>query len=193
MKHVNERLISRIVRLTMAVCFAAAAIGLSSTAQAQSLIKNPTAHPQYSVELEPHLLLDILGDDDFGLGGRATIVIVDPGFVSTINNSVGIGFGLDWMDGHDHCPGPGADCHDHDRIVLPVVMQWNFWFTPHWSAFGEPGLMLRAWHDDDFHGDDDFDLDLALYLGGRYNFNDDIALTMRIGYPAFSLGVSFFL
>jgi hypothetical protein len=29
--------------------------------------------------------------------------------------------------------------------------------------------------------------------GGRYHFTDKIALTMRAGYPAFSIGVSFFL
>lgn len=33
----------------------------------------------------------------------------------------------------------------------------------------------------------------VLYAGGRYHFTDDIALTMRIGYPTFSLGVSFLL
>ncbi|HEX2881164.1 MAG TPA: hypothetical protein VHO25_16650 [Polyangiaceae bacterium] len=169
---------------------------LPDTASAQSVIKNPTAHPKYIAELEPHLLLDIFGEDDFGLGGRATFVIVDPGFITTINNSVGISFGLDWMDGDDHCHGGGAGryCHDRDRVSLPAVMQWNFWFTPQWSAFGEPGLVLRYHDDDDFyHGDDHFDIDPALYVGGRFNFNDSIALTLRIGSPAFSFGASFFL
>jgi hypothetical protein len=27
--------------------------------------------------------------------------------------------------------------------------------------------------------------------GGRFHFNDSLALTMRVGYPSFSLGVSF--
>jgi hypothetical protein len=164
---------------------------LSSPAQAQNLIKSPTAHPQYTVELEPHALLDILGEDDFGIGGRATFVIVDPGFVSSINNSVGIGFGFDWMDGDDHCH-PGY-CHDVDQLTLPLVMQWNFWFTPQWSAFGEPGLALRYHDDDVFDHDGHFDIDPALFVGGRFNFNDKISLTMRLGTPAFSLGVSFFL
>jgi len=169
-------------------------LGLPGTAQAQNLIKNPTAHPHYLVELEPHLLLDFIGEDNLGLGGRATFVIVDPGFVTTINNSVGIGVGLDWMSGPEHCNADGGFCHDHDRWNVPVVMQWNFWFTPHWSAFGEPGLAFRLrGNEHNFHGDDDVDLDVALYAGGRYNFNDHIALTMRLGWPAFSIGASFFL
>jgi hypothetical protein len=32
-----------------------------------------------------------------------------------------------------------------------------------------------------------------LWVGGRFHFNDKISLTMRIGYPDFSFGVSFFL
>ncbi len=66
---------------------------------------------------------------------------MDPGFIPSINNSVGIGVGLDWLNGQDHC-NPGG-CYGYDRLVLPVVVQWNFWFTPHWSAFGEPGLAFR--------------------------------------------------
>lgn len=174
-----------------ALCVAGVTL-LPSTACAQSVIKNPTAHPRYVAELEPHLLLDIIGEDDFGLGGRATFVIVDPGFITTINNSVGISFGFDWMDGDDHCH-PGGYCHDVDRLNLPAVMQWNFWFTRQWSAFGEPGVVLRYHDDDNFHGDDHFDIDPAFFVGGRFNFNDEIALTMRLGTPAFSFGVSFFL
>jgi hypothetical protein len=29
--------------------------------------------------------------------------------------------------------------------------------------------------------------------GGRFHFNDNVALTLRVGYPAISVGVSFFL
>jgi hypothetical protein len=190
----NNNLDASLLR-ALGICVGALSVAsvalLPGTASAQSLIKNPTAHPHYVAELEPHLLLDIFGDDDFGLGGRATFVIVDPGFVTTINNSVGLSFGLDWMDGDYHCQ--GGYCHDVDRVSLPAVMQWNFWFTRQWSAFGEPGLVLRYRNDDAFHGDDRFDIDPALYVGGRFNFNDSIALTLRAGIPAFSFGASFFL
>ena len=81
----------------------AVATGLFSTpALAEdSIIKRPGDHPHYSVELEPHLALAFLaptaGSNGVGIGGRATIPIVQNGFVKTINNSVGIGFGLDWV------------------------------------------------------------------------------------------------
>jgi hypothetical protein len=159
-----------------------------SPSRAQSLIKNPTAHPHYTVELEPHIAFDVVGVDHFGLGGRATFPIVDPGFVSTINNSVGIGVGLAWLDGDEHCPA-GA-CYDHDLVALPAVLQWNFWFTRHWAAFAEPGLTLNVHNRGT---DDDIDLDPALAVGGRFDFNEAIGLTLRLGVPYSSFGVSFFL
>ena len=58
-------------------------------------------HPHYSEsELEPHALV---GWDaqwvgtGFGLGGRISINLTHEGIIKKINNSVAIGFGLDWV------------------------------------------------------------------------------------------------
>lgn len=180
---------------------AAFAVGaLAAPAAAQATIKRPGDHPSYGFEAEPHLVLrDRSGPrgDAIGPGFRGTVVVVDNGFVPSINNSVGIGFGLDWLVfGDEHCPGGrNGECHRHDQIVLPVVMQWNFWLHRKWSVFGEPGLaiILRD-HDDDADG---FDLDIdpfVLFVGGRFHFGDTTALTLRLGYPAgLSLGFSFLM
>jgi hypothetical protein len=154
---------------------------VSSPAYAdESIIKNPGDHPPYRFEAEPHLLLGFGGPfrdgrGELGAGFRGTIIIVDNGFVKEINDSVGIGFGADGF-------------FNGGTVLIPVVMQWNFWLSTHWSVFGEPGIGFAANHDparDLVHP--------ILMVGGRYHFNDRISLTMRIGYPAFSIGVSFFL
>jgi hypothetical protein len=137
----------------------------------RSVIKIPGAHPDYVFEAEPHLLLAPFDDLQPGVGFRGTIEIVDNGFVKTINNTVGIGFGVDWTKNH---------------FRIPVVMQWNFWLSENWSVFGEPGGLL------------DFDKDKlkphpAIYAGGRFHFSDDVTLTMRVGHPTASIGVSFLL
>jgi len=173
----------------------------------RSIIKNPGQHPQYSFEAEPHLILGLWGvpgpGDGTGLGAgfRGSVVIVDNGFVKTINNSVAISFGLDWVhyDIDDWCGsywnGPNQNnCYwddDADLIWLPVAMQWNFWLSENWSVFGEPGLAIRI-NDDNY--DDDIDLDFVFYAGGRYHFSDAVSLTMRLGWPSsLSVGVSFFM
>jgi hypothetical protein len=49
---------------------------------------------------------------------------------------------------------------------------------------------LRDNHDDDR----DFEFDpFVFYAGGRFHFSDAISLTMRAGWPTFSVGASFFL
>lgn len=142
-----------------------------SQSWAQNLIRREGAHPSYDVELEPHLGFDL--PDGLGLGMRATFNVADHGFISRLNDSVGVGVGADFgMQGKS-------------RLILPVAMQWNFWFTPEWSAFGEPGLALRL--------EKKTRPDPHITVGGRFNFNESVAMTLRLGWPVSSLGVSFFL
>ncbi len=154
----------------------------AGTAQAdESIIKNPGDHPNYVFEAEPHGLVGFggpfrKGRGELGAGFRGTVVIVDNGFVKSINNSVGITFGLD------------AFFSDRTTFFIPVGMQWNFWLTTHWSVFGEPGIGFAANQD---KGRDL--LHPILMVGGRYHFNDKVSLTLRLGYPAISVGASFFL
>jgi hypothetical protein len=207
------------MRVSLVVTCAAVAVStcLSSVAAAQSLIRQPGRHPKYSVELEPHALLTPFsppGDTSgpgLGLGGRATIVIEDDGFISTINDSVAIGFGLDWVRYFDSGVGAGP-CADWGRgpggqpicrriagvggdasyFYLPAVLQWNFWLHQEWSVFAEPGLALYL-QSRDVDGSVEFGVSPVLHVGGRWHFSDWAALTARIGYPAWSVGVSFFL
>lgn len=169
-------------------------LALAGSAEAQSIIKRPTDHPKYVFEAEPHGLVGIFvpvhGDWGFGAGFRGTIKIVDPGFVKTINNTVGIGFGADWMMYEwDDCKDKDKDCRsrsDH-YLWLPVVMQWNFHLHKQWSVFGEPGFGIRV------KSPDKRRIDPYFYLGGRWHFSNFASLTMRVGYPSASVGVSFFL
>lgn len=144
----------------------------------ESLIKSPGDHPAYRFEAEPHGLIGFGGPfrggrGQLGAGFRGTVIIVDNGFIKSINNSVGVSFGADMFF-------PGA------TVLIPVALQWNFWLSNHWSVFGEPGIVIAANRD---RGRDL--LHPSFWAGGRYHFTDRVALTMRLGYPAFSVGVSF--
>jgi hypothetical protein len=185
-------------------CFALVA-GVTGRARAQSTIRVPGQRPAYSFELEPHLLFtpfeapDRPSSEGYGLGVRGTIELAAEGFIPKLNDSVGIGFGLDWLhydgqDGRAYCvvyavTPPGVcvqtSAHSSSYVFIPVVMQWNFWLHRQWSVFGEPGLALAH------RSGGDFDLVPVFNAGGRFLFNDSLSLTMRLGYPSFSLGVSF--
>jgi hypothetical protein len=135
-----------------------------------------------------------------GFGFRGSLELIDNGFISSINNTVGVSFGADWVhygDSHLQCSKNAAgNCADPDpdfsisTVTIPVTMQWNFWLSRDWSVFGEPGLALRYVS----RGDDSFHIDpFVIWLGGRYHFAERITLTMRVGYPVFSVGLSFLI
>src|SRR4051812_38970038 len=104
-------------RTLLAAALAAGAIALpltliTSEARADLVIKQPDRHPQYRVELEPHLNLQLwhrdygfghykgFSDTEFGAGFRASIEIADPAFIPKLNNTVAITFGVDFTNCH---------------------------------------------------------------------------------------------
>ena len=135
--------------------------------------------------------------DGFGVGARFSIPIVDNGFVSAINNSVAIGFGLDllhydscWYNAplqrelHSH---PGRDAVELLRRARAgassasrVSSSSTAFSRTARRSFACPGRPRVT------------SIEPALYLGGRYHFNDKMSLTMRVGFPSISIGVSFF-
>ena len=166
----------------------------------------------YDFELEPHLVFGAAPPgpgvgSGVGVGVRGSIVVAPEGFIDHVNDSVAVGFGLDYghysgawsINGYrDQClhfsPGPaGTDiCTEvsshggtYNYLYIPVVMQWNFWPARRWSAFVEPGVDIY------YLGHHGFNLGPAVYLGGRFLVTDRIAVTLRIGYPTASLGASF--
>ena len=165
-------------RCGLAAAFALTLLGLAAPARADEMvIKFPGLHPHYVFEAEPHALAQPLGDFSPGLGFRGTIVVLQNGFVPSINNSIGVSFGADWVD---------------KGVWVPIAMQWNFWLSRNWSVFGEPGVALRLGHGLEGPHDDHLGF-LGLWLGGRYHFTDRFTLTLRVGRPTLSVGVSFLL
>jgi len=177
---------------------------IAPAARADDTIKRPGDHPVYAVELEPHGVFGWGGpygsDGGFGLGGRVSIPVVQNGFIPTLNNSIAVTFGLDWVH-YSGCYG-AFDC-SADYIEIPVAMQWNFYVSQRWSVFGEPGIYIfHGWLSTCYYYDGlhvscpgaplETSVLPAFYVGARYHFSDKAALTMRVGFPSVSVGVSFF-
>jgi hypothetical protein len=209
----RSRLLPLAGRLLLALTCAFAALVVPRVAGAQ--IKQPGAHPDYSLELDPHLVIQhargpFFDDEGIGLGLRASIPFVRNGPISQINNNVGISFGADvaFFGSDFGCRSRGNaelgdDCDGSD-LWLPVTFQWNFFFTKVVSAFFEPGLAVsywrRTWLDDCGGGElcerTASDLDLAefvVFFGGRFLFTERAGMTVRIGWPYVSVGATFLL
>jgi len=168
----------------------------------------------YQLEIEPHILAGAEppgpgAGSALGFGARGSFVILPDGFIRNVNDSVAVSVGVDvgryygsWAIGgyRDQClhfeDGPAGTrvCTEvtsnggtYNYVYLPMVMQWNFWLTQHWSVFAEPGLAVY------FAGTQGVGVIPSGFVGGRYLIANGIALTGRIGYPSVSLGLSFML
>ena len=127
--------------------------------------------------------------------------------IESINNNMGIGFGLDWAHFGDACYNVRGefrnwrgDCSMND-FWLPVVWNWSFFFSDLISAFIEPGLAIEHTRWDgglcngDFcpYGKNDTDLEFVLWLGVRFHLSDEFALVIRLGHPSLNFGPAFLL
>jgi hypothetical protein len=162
-------------------------------ASEESIIKQPDQHPSYFAELDVHgvfaywgttpvFALGRNGTVGFGPGVRASFNILKDGFIPKLNDSVAIGVGADLV----------FDIDNSVRFVTPVVLQWNFWLTTHWSVFGEPGVVI-SFPMSAPAGAEPVYVSPALFVGARYNFNDHVTFVARLGFPMSTVGVSFLL
>jgi hypothetical protein len=199
--------------------FAVSALIALLARPAAAQIKQPGAHPKYSLELEPHLTVEwdggpaYFGRDGVGLGLRASIPLFHNGPIDSINDSMAISFGLDWVHfSYDRA----RACHDFrdfycdhefsaNAFWLPVTLQWNFFVHKRIRVFGEVGLAIVhtnwSWARPCPPGsvepvceyresDTDF-VNFVFYPGARFMLSDSIGLTLRIGYPHLPAGASF--
>jgi hypothetical protein len=144
------------------------------TQQAHAQIKSDTAHPAYFFEAEPHLAVAPFNENKVGIGvGFAgTFNVANEGFIKRLNDSVGVGFGVDWTG--------------NKNWNVSAAMQWNFWLSDKWSVFGAPGVGVHL------HNAGDVNIYPAFGAGGRYHFTPNFALAMRVGFPVSGVGLSFF-
>lgn len=197
--------------LALAACALVAAPTVA--AAGDDTIRSPGEHPKYTVELEPHALIGYdafgWGGFGFGLGGRASVPLMDNGFVPKINNQPAITFGIDWMHFESSCyyyfAGIGGCSANY--VYFPLGLQWNFYVSKAWSVFAEAGFAPFYGSYSDFCDTLDprsvdylrcnavrpshFNFEPWGSLGGRYSFNEKTSLVMRLGVPTFMIGVSF--
>jgi hypothetical protein len=198
--------------LTFVATLSVALLGIASTAAAEGDVASGAAPASHRFEIEPHVALGT-APPGFGIGSgigaglRASVAILPNGILPSVNDSLAIGVGLDYvryhgkwsLNGfHDRClqfqTGPDgtqictditSNGGDYTYLYVPIVVQWNFWLSGRFSVFVEPGV-------DVYHlGDHGFGVVPALDLGGRWHLSKHTALTLRLGYPTVAIGLSF--
>lgn len=171
--------------LGLASGLALAAVAIAPEAAARGVIREVGNHPDYSLDLEFHFGVSLLqgqfpnSGTGFGPGARLTVPVMHNGFVQTINNSIAVGVGFDWIHFGSF------DTEAVDDFFIPIVLQWNFWLTEQWSVFGEPGFapLLRTQDRSTVTG--------VINGGARWLISENFTVMFRAGYPISSIGISF--
>ncbi len=163
---------------------AAILLAVSPTFALEGIADEPDNHLS-QVETEIHA---VLGINNLGAGIRINFPVLKQGFINDLNNSVAINLGADFLNWT-------ASDYNVTGVVVPVMLQWNFYLTRDWSLFAEGGVAFQNWFSRRASGDDQtFFFWPGMSLGGRYYLNSANypALVMRIGYPSgLTLGISF--
>ncbi len=189
--------------LWLAAAFAAltavTALGAPQVAQAQSSgmdINRPfTGQRPFQLDIHAGFTWWGLG---FASGARFGIPILNNGFVPSLNNAVYINFGIDayYLHWNDPNCGPGHNCYGFG-LGFPVALHWEFYFNDNWSAFVELGaqLFISPWV---FTGRGNFGVygdEAGLWfvgaVGGSFHVNEWFLLTLRVGTPYVSFGLTF--
>ena len=185
-------LLARLAAASLALATITAAA--PSHAQAQSVDISRPHTGSRPFQLDVHAGLAWWG---FGVasGVRFGIPLVENGFVTSINNAVYLNFGADFYFIRHRRSG-GIEEYD-PGFGIPVALHWEFYFNETWSAFAELGV--NVWfHPAFFRGRDFFDNDYGgawflAAIGGRLHINNVIALTVRVGSPYASFGITFLI
>ena len=164
-----------------------AVLFVAGGASAAEWIRRQPGNHINEVEYEVHGAIGFEKSYGLGAGVRFGIPILKRGFISSINNNVAISFGVDLLNW------PAAD-YGVTGVIIPVMLQWNFFLTPAWSVFWEVGFAPRIWFDRPGHGDERFLPWPGLGIGARYHFRlgNYPTLVLRLGFPTgLTVGVSF--
>jgi hypothetical protein len=190
---------TRTVLRASSACLSLAILAATSVARADGevemrRVRDPLAYP---VEVEPHLTFgaeNVYGNTGFGAGVRVGVPMA-VGHLGRVPQNLALSFGGDLVH-YDNCyygPYCGAN-----YVMVPAALQWNVGVARPLSVFVEGGAFLyKGWFDRCGPGDagcyppSDFGLLPTIALGGRVHLGENVALTLRLGYPTTTLGVSF--
>jgi hypothetical protein len=194
----------RSVRRLLLAGLAATSFALSRAALAQAPGETTTPAPRddepsaYPVEIEPHFSFgagDIYAAAGVGAGLRVSIPVVYS-LLRNVPDNLAISFGGDVLNYSDCYY--GNDC-GANYLMLPAAAQWNVFVARRVSLLAEGGLFVyKGFFNGCAPGDgpgcsppSDFGVLPTIAVGARVHLSDNASFVARIGYPTFTLGVSF--
>lgn len=152
---------------------------------------------RYPLEVEPHLSFgefNVYGAAGYGAGLRVAAPFAG-GHIGSAPENLAVGVGVDLLHYSNcfysvHCSA--------NYIFVPAALQWNVAVFRTVTVFAEGGAYLYkgffdacALGETNCSAPPDFGVLPTIALGGRLHVGENVAVTLRLGYPTTTLGVSF--
>jgi hypothetical protein len=194
----------RKVRSFLIAGLAMAAVFAPSIAKADVVVVREEApvlrrdsYSVYPIEVEPHFTFgpeNVFGGTGFGGGVRIGIPFL-AGRLGSVPDNLAINFGGDILH-YDNCFFQ-SEC-GANYLMIPVAAQWNLFVARRVSLFVEGGAFLyKGWFDvcpgnvAGCKAPSDLGVLPTAALGGRIHLGPNTAVTLRVGYPTTTFGLSF--
>ena len=135
----------------------------------------------------------------FAGGARFGIPLLQNGFIPSLDNAVYLNFGVDaYFVDEPGCRVRGGGVCTYDgygfAMGFPVALHWEFYFNDMWSAFAEIGFqvflppsLFRGYGADYTNHIGQW---VVAAVGGSLHLGDVVALTLRVGNPYISFGIT---
>jgi hypothetical protein len=186
---------SRSTAWLLALSLAVASLAPVAPAHADHRIDQPFTGTR-PLQLEFHGGLAWYGFG-FAGGARFGIPLLHNGFIPSLNNAVYLNFGVDFyfVDDAGRCFDTFCEARRYRFAMgLPVALHWEFYFNDTWSAFAELGVQVylppSLWNGGDFGPREHAGQWVIAAVGGSLHLGDTVALTLRVGNPYISFGVT---
>lgn len=168
--------------LVVALC--ASSMAFANKLKEPGALLDESEKSDRSMQLSVHGTLPWGGFYGWALGPGANlyIPIAKNGFISKLNDSFGIDFGVDAVF-HFGFAQPFA-------LLIPVNARWQFYMLKQLQVYANIGLEIDIWFGTAYNAFY-WPVRPAFHVGAHWMFSEKVGLKLEIGYPGLRFGVLF--
>ncbi len=170
-------------RLMLVVALSASSMAFANKLKETDALLDESEKTERPMQLSVHGTLPWGGYYGWsaGAGANLYIPIAKNGFISKLNDSFGIDFGVDAVF---HFYGPLFS------LLVPVNARWQFYMLPQLQVYASLGLEVDIWFGG-VYGYGYWPVRPAFHVGAQWMFSQKVGLKLEVGYPGVRFGVLF--
>lgn len=176
-------------KLVLVVALSASSLAFANKLKEPGALLDESEKTERPMQLSVHGTLPWGGYYGWALGAGANLYIplAKNGFISKLNDSFGIDFGLDAVF---HLPYWGGAYAQPFNLLIPVNARWQFYMLKQLQVYANLGLEIDIWFGYPYSALY-WPVRPAFHVGAQWFFSEKVGLKLEVGYPGLRFGVVF--